>query len=71
LALRDGWVHVSIADDGQGFVVGDRRRRGGLLHMHDRVRSFGGTLSITSTPGQGTQVVAAFPVRAPVEAAQP
>ncbi|HET7721842.1 MAG TPA: sensor histidine kinase [Acidimicrobiales bacterium] len=69
LNVADGWLHVSVADDGQGFVVEDGRRRGGLLHMEDRVRSFGGTLEITSTPGEGTQVVASFPLRAPVETA--
>jgi signal transduction histidine kinase len=63
LTLGDGWLQVSVADDGQGFAVDDRRRRGGLLHMEDRVRSFGGTLTITSTPGEGTEVVAGFPLR--------
>ena len=68
LTVADGWLHVSVADDGHGFVLEDSRRRGGLLHMEDRVRSFGGTLEITSTPGEGTRVVAGFPLRAPVEA---
>ena len=68
LAVAGGWLHVSVADDGQGFVVGDGRRRGGLLHMEDRVRSFGGTLDITSTPGAGTQVVASFPLRVEIPA---
>lgn len=67
LALGDEWLHVTVADDGQGFVVEETRRRGGLLHMEDRVRSFGGTLVITSAPGQGTRVVAGFPHRAPVD----
>jgi signal transduction histidine kinase len=71
LTLRDGWLQVSVADDGQGFVVGDRRGGGGLLHMEDRVRSFGGVLEITSAPGQGTRVVASFPHRAPVEVPAP
>jgi signal transduction histidine kinase len=69
LTLADGWLQVSVADDGQGFVVDGRRRRGGLLHMEDRVRSFAGTLEITSSPGRGTQVVARFPHRSPVETA--
>jgi signal transduction histidine kinase len=56
-----------VADDGQGFVAGDGHRRSGLLHMDDRVRSFGGTLEISSTPGDGTRVVARFPNREPVE----
>ena len=71
LVLRDGWLQVSVADDGRGFVVGDRRGGGGLLHMEDRVRSFGGILEITSAPGQGTRVVASFPHRAPVEVPAP
>ena len=71
LSVGDGWLRVSVADDGHGFVVGDRRRRGGLLHMEDRVRSFGGTLEITSTPGAGTRVVASFPHRAAVEVPAP
>jgi signal transduction histidine kinase len=67
LTLRDEWLDVTVADDGQGFVVEESRRRGGLLHMEDRVRSFGGTLEITSAPGEGTRVVASFPHRAAVE----
>lgn len=68
LSLADGWLRVSVADDGRGFAVDEGRRRGGLLHMDDRVRSFGGTLAITSTPGAGTEVVAEFPVRAEIPA---
>jgi signal transduction histidine kinase len=68
LSLADGWLYVTVADDGRGFVVGERQGRGGLLHMEDRVRSFGGTLEITSAPGQGTKVVARFPDRSPVDA---
>jgi signal transduction histidine kinase len=69
LSVAEQWLHVSVADDGRGFVVDEGRRRGGLLHMEDRVRSFGGTLEITSAPGEGTQVVASFPLLAPVETA--
>ena len=68
LALRDGWLHVCVADDGRGFDVDDRPRVGGLLHMEDRVRSFGGLLRITSAPANGTHVEATFPDRANVEA---
>jgi signal transduction histidine kinase len=71
LTLRDGWLHVGAVDDGHGFVVGDHHRRGGLLHMEDRVRSFGGTLEITSMPGSGTRIVASFPHPAPVEVPTP
>ena len=71
LTLRDGWLVVSASDDGRGFVVAERAHRGGLLHMEDRVRSFGGTLEITSVPEHGTRVVATFPLRSPVDAEVP
>jgi len=61
LRLADGWLEVTVADDGAGFDQGEGQRRGGLLHMEDRVRSFGGTLTIDSAPGTGTRVVATFP----------
>jgi len=66
LVMADGWLRVSVADDGRGFDTGADHRRGGLLHMEDRVRSFGGSLDVASAPGQGTRVVATFPVPAPV-----
>jgi signal transduction histidine kinase len=36
--------------------------------MEDRVRSFGGTLDISSAPGAGTRVIAGFPCAVTVEA---
>ncbi len=63
LRLADGWLEVTVADDGVGFDPGEGRNRGGLLHMEDRVRSFGGHLRIISSPGAGTKVVATFPER--------
>lgn len=69
LALGEEWLRVCVADDGHGFDVDARPRRGGMLHMEDRVRSFGGALAITSKPGEGTRVVATFPHRASIEAA--
>lgn len=54
-------LDVSVTDNGQGFVPG-RPSRSGLLHMEDRARSFGGTLTIVSRPGAGTCVVATFQV---------
>ncbi|MDQ3870761.1 MAG: histidine kinase, partial [Chloroflexota bacterium] len=64
LAADDGHLTVRVDDDGKGFESEDAARRGGLLHMDDRVRSFGGTLHIQSRPGSGTSVVASFPIPA-------
>jgi hypothetical protein len=54
-----------VQDDGQGFRPEEVRGRGGLLHMHDRVRSFGGGLEIVSAPGEGTVIRARFPTCLP------
>ncbi|MDQ3979131.1 MAG: HAMP domain-containing protein [Actinomycetota bacterium] len=62
LTADDGYLTVRVDDDGKGFEGADRARRGGLLHMDDRVRSFGGMLRIQSAPGTGTSVVASFPI---------
>ncbi len=67
LAVRDEWLEVSVSDDGRGFLTGEGVRRGGLLHMEDRARSFGGELAITSSPGKGTTVIATFPLRTAAE----
>ena len=56
---------VCVQDDGRGFSPERVRGSGGLLHMHDRVRSFGGDLEIVSAPGQGTGIRARFPTRLP------
>ena len=64
--LSDG-VRLAIADDGDGFDVSHtvveaaRRGRLGLVGMSERVRLLGGSFSLTSSFGTGTQVVATLP----------
>jgi signal transduction histidine kinase len=64
----DGWLRVSVSDDGIGFdpsSVAGRARTGesvGLMGMRERAEIAGGTLSIKSTPGMGTTIVARIPV---------
>jgi signal transduction histidine kinase len=60
-------VHLSIADDGVGFVgqtaVTRPHEAGlGLLGMHERVELLGGHLEIQSAPGEGTRIVAHLPL---------
>jgi len=62
LSARDGQVEVSVRDDGVGFD--SQRVRGGaygLLGMRFRVESEGGSLSVRSAPGQGTELRASLP----------
>ncbi len=62
-----GAVHLRVQDDGVGFKVDqalDRATRGdtmGLIGMQERVNFAGGELTIESTPGGGTAVIARVP----------
>jgi signal transduction histidine kinase len=56
-------ILLQIRDSGQGFdTKGSRHGAFGLLGMTERVRLLGGTCSIRSQPGVGTQIVARFPI---------
>jgi len=58
-ARRDGWLVVSVSDDGVG---GARPSEGsGLAGMTDRVAALGGRLDVESPPGAGTTVTAELP----------
>lgn len=50
-------LELEVVDDGQGFDPAQADRGGlGLANMHERVRAIGGTLTISSAPGLGTQI---------------
>jgi signal transduction histidine kinase len=55
-----GKIHVEVNDDGKGFQS-ERVRGMGILGMEERVKRLGGSLTIQSTPGTGTSVVAELP----------
>jgi signal transduction histidine kinase len=71
--VADTQLIVTIADDGVGGA--DPRAGTGLLGLEDRVAALGGSLTLTSSPGAGTRLRAAFPlgphVAAVTEAAVP
>jgi signal transduction histidine kinase/sensor domain CHASE-containing protein len=63
-------VHGLLRDDGVGFavehVLGQPGPRGlGLLGIQERLEALGGTLQITSAPGQGTTLQLTLPVAGP------
>jgi signal transduction histidine kinase len=58
----------TVADDGQGFDRSATPMGTGVQGMSDRLAALGGTIEITSAPGQGTQVTGRVPV---APAAQP
>ena len=55
-------VHFAVADDGVGIDPARRGTGDGLIGMRDRVGAVGGTLDISSSPGQGTTVRGTIPV---------
>lgn len=58
--VRAGVLKVSIRDDGVGGA--DPSRGSGLIGLTDRVEASGGTISISSHAGEGTQITAELPV---------
>ena len=60
LHQRGGTLRVSIRDDGVGGA--DPGRGSGLVGLTDRVAALGGSLTVHSRPGEGTQIRAELPV---------
>ncbi|HWD23426.1 MAG TPA: histidine kinase [Burkholderiales bacterium] len=69
LFTAGGRLALSVRDDGRGFDLEAARRRGaagaslGLVGMEERVALAGGTLELRSAPGQGTVLLATFPLQ--------
>ncbi|MFD5857729.1 sensor histidine kinase [Streptomyces chartreusis] len=71
LTVLDDEVVLDVADDGHGFDPAalpdspDGGRGHGLPAMRARLRALGGTLTVESSPGEGTVLSAAVPLEAP------
>jgi hypothetical protein len=69
LTRNDEQLHLSVRDDGVGFDVVSVREQAvrgaslGVLSMEERARLAGGGLHYHSTPGQGAEVHAWFPLK--------
>jgi signal transduction histidine kinase len=57
---RDGALFVSVTDDGRGGATFDAGS--GLRGLSDRVEAFGGRLTVESSLGDGTHLVAELPL---------
>jgi GAF domain-containing protein len=60
LEQRDGRLVLSVRDDGMGGA--DAARGSGLIGLTDRVEALGGSIRVSSPPGEGTQVTVELPV---------
>ena len=58
----DGVLRLSVTDDGVGGA--DPARGSGLVGLRDRVEAIGGTLTVQSSPGEGTRLAAELPIGA-------
>jgi signal transduction histidine kinase len=56
----EGALHLTIQDDGQGFVP-EREKGVGLLGMAERVQHLEGSFQVQSQPGSGTVIQIALP----------
>jgi signal transduction histidine kinase len=58
---REGWLELSVRDDGRGGAVASSGS--GLTGLVDRVEAVGGTIRIESPPGLGTAVQVKLPIK--------
>ena len=58
---REGWLELSVSDDGQGGAVASSGS--GLTGLVDRVEAVGGTIRIDSPPGLGTALQVKLPIK--------
>jgi signal transduction histidine kinase len=62
LKPQDGRVEITVRDDGVGFDTQVQQRSAyGLVGMRYRVEAEGGSLALSSAPGQGTQIRVTLP----------
>jgi two-component system sensor histidine kinase UhpB len=70
LFTAGGRLAISVRDDGQGFDIDSVRERSlsgaslGLIGMEERMALAGGSFELRSAPGQGTILLATFPLAA-------
>lgn len=65
LARHRAGVELEITDDGRGFVV-EESQGFGLVGMRRRLAEFGGDLTVTSSVGDGTRILATIPMNGQV-----
>jgi two-component system, NarL family, sensor histidine kinase DevS len=64
LTRNEGGIRAVVEDDGRGFASNESNAGSlGLVGMRERLVLLGGTLTVESTPGAGTALIAHLPLR--------
>jgi signal transduction histidine kinase len=72
-SYEDDTVIITVSDEGPGFTPETALKPGsnlGLRWLRQRVESIGGTLTVQSAEGEGTQLIAQFPYAFPAPEVQ-
>lgn len=59
--LGDGWLHLSISDNGIGFNPNTIGKGNGLQSMQNRTKAMNGKMELISAPGKGTTIKLSLP----------
>jgi len=66
LRVAEGWIRITVADDGCGFdPLALRDGRSGLTNLRQRLADLGGSATVRSAPGAGTQIEFCAPLSPP------
>jgi PAS domain S-box-containing protein len=60
--VSEGYIYVSINDNGIGFEVGIKKTGVGIVNIINRVESFNGTVSFSTNPGVGCRLDLKIPM---------
>jgi len=74
LKKNNGWLELSISDDGRGIDAQKQYRNGktlGLMGMKERALMMGGALAIDSSPGKGLRLSVTLPLQQPQQSLKP
>ncbi|THU32065.1 PAS domain S-box protein [Niastella caeni] len=58
----NGWLSLLIMDNGKGFDVNQQTKGIGLLNIHNRAETLGGTMNIDSQPMRGCRLLVQVPL---------
>jgi signal transduction histidine kinase len=64
-SLSEGWLELTVKNDGQGFDIGSTPVGMGILMMQDYAEVVGGKCIISSGPEEGTEVKVYLPLAGP------